>query len=133
VAEDDEPVPVARRQVAAEVRDEPDVRCKIAIFVEGLVDRLARSADPGRQARRRLPHADLGEAAPGGPHRHDDAGPPPPRAGHLRDDIELDEVRDVLWNYLAIDHYERLVLMQGWSHNHPGQWLTRAVTSALCP
>jgi hypothetical protein len=35
--------------------------------------------DPGRQARRRLPHADLGEAAPGGPHRHDDAGPPPPR------------------------------------------------------
>jgi len=22
----------------------------------------------------------------------------------------LDEVRDVLWNYLAIDHYERLVL-----------------------
>jgi hypothetical protein len=44
VVGDDEPVPVAQRPAAAEVRDEPDVRRKIAIFVEGLVDRLARSA-----------------------------------------------------------------------------------------
>jgi hypothetical protein len=33
--------------------------------------------------------------------------------GQLRDGIELHEVRDVLWNYLAIDHYERLVLTGG--------------------
>ena len=32
--------------------------------------------------------------------------------GQLRDGIDLGEVRDVLWNYLAIDHYERLVLSQ---------------------
>jgi hypothetical protein len=30
--------------------------------------------------------------------------------GQLRDGIDLGEVRDVLWNYLAVDHYERLVL-----------------------
>ena len=36
------------------------------------------------------------------------------RTGQFRDGIGLDEVRDVLWNYLAIDNYERLVLSQGW-------------------
>jgi hypothetical protein len=34
--------------------------------------------------------------------------------GQLRDGIDLEEVRDVLWTYLAIDNYERLVLTQGW-------------------
>ena len=42
-------------------------------------------------------------------------------------------VRDVLWNYLAIDHYERLVLSQGWSHERYTRWLAGAITSALCP
>jgi len=53
--------------------------------------------------------------------------------GQLRDGVDLDEVRDVLWNYLAIDHYERLVLTQGWSLERYGRWLGRAVTDALCP
>lgn len=35
-------------------------------------------------------------------------------SGQLRAGIDLDEGRDVLWNYLAIDTYERLVLSQGW-------------------
>jgi hypothetical protein len=34
--------------------------------------------------------------------------------GQLRAGPGLGEVRDGLWNYLAIDHYERLVLIQGW-------------------
>jgi hypothetical protein len=54
-------------------------------------------------------------------------------SGQLRDGIDLAEVRDVLWNYLAIDAYERLVLTQGWSLEHYSRWLTRAVTSAICP
>jgi hypothetical protein len=45
----------------------------------------------------------------------------------------VDEVRDVLWNYLAIDSYERLVLGRGWSLERYTAWLTNAVTSALCP
>ena len=51
----------------------------------------------------------------------------------LRDGIDLDEVRDVLWNYLAIDHYERLVLSQGWPLARYARWLTHAITSAICP
>jgi hypothetical protein len=53
--------------------------------------------------------------------------------GRLRAGIELDEVRDVLWNYLAIDAYERLVLTQGWSQQRYANWLSHAIISALCP
>ena len=53
--------------------------------------------------------------------------------GQLRDGIGLGEVRDVLWNYLAIDTYERLVLTQGWPLERYSRWLTHAITGALCP
>ena len=51
----------------------------------------------------------------------------------LRDGIELDEVRDVLWNYLAIDNYERLVLAQGWPLQRYARWLADAIAGAVCP
>ena len=54
-------------------------------------------------------------------------------SGQLRDGIELDEVRDVLWNYLAIDNYERLVLAQGWPLRRYSRWLARAIAGAICP
>ena len=53
--------------------------------------------------------------------------------GQLRCAIELAEVRDVLWNYLAIDTYERLVLTQGWLLQRYSRWLAHAIASALCP
>jgi hypothetical protein len=37
----------------------------------------------------------------------------------------------VLWNYLAVDHYERLVLSQGWSLERYSHWLAGAITAAL--
>ena len=52
--------------------------------------------------------------------------------GQLRNGINLEEVRDVLWNYLAIDTYERLVLTQGWPLQRYADWLTHAITSAIC-
>ena len=53
--------------------------------------------------------------------------------GQLRDGIGLGEVCDVLWNYLAIDTYERLVLTQGWPLDRYVAWLAHAIASALCP
>jgi AcrR family transcriptional regulator len=138
MAGDHEPVPVAERPALLAVRDEPDVRRKIALFVEGLLQRLARSAKvhilirDGRHVDDSLlpiweevQEEGLTGMAMLGRHLLE--------TGHLRDGIEIEEVRDVLWNYLAIDHYERLVLMRGWSHDRYAQWLTRAVSSALCP
>ena len=138
IAGDDEPVPVAQRPAMRAVGDEPDVRRKIAMFVEGLAQRQARSARVQiliRDGR----HVD-DSLAPVWARLHDEGltgmtmlGRHLLETGQLRDGIELDEVRDVLWNYLAIDTYERLVLTQGWPLERYSRWLTHAITSAICP
>jgi hypothetical protein len=55
------------------------------------------------------------------------------QTGQLRDGIVLGEVRDVPWNYLAIDTYGRLVRTQGWPLERYSRGLTHAITSAICP
>jgi AcrR family transcriptional regulator len=138
IAGDDEPVPVAGRPAAQAMRDEPNVRRKIAMFVDGLAQRQARSARvqilirDGRHVDDSLVPIWAKLTSEGllgmtvlGRHLLD--------SGQLRDGIDLDEVRDVLWNYLAIDHYERLVLSQGWPPERYSRWLTHAITSAICP
>jgi AcrR family transcriptional regulator len=138
IAGDDEPVPVAERPSIRAVRAEPDVRRKIAMFVEGLAQRQARSAKvqilirDGRHVDdslvpiwEKLNDEGLAGMTMLGRHLLD--------TGQLRDGIDLEEVRDVLWNYLAIDTYERLVLTRGWPLERYSHWLARAITSALCP
>ena len=138
LAGDDEPVPVAARPAMQAIRDEPDVRRKIAMFAAGLAQRQAASARVQILIR-------------DGRHVDDSLGPVWDKltdegltgmtmlgrhlleTGQLRDGIGLDEVRDVLWNYLAIDAYERLVLTQGWPPERYSAWLAHALTSALCP
>ena len=138
IAGDDEPVPVAERPAMQAVRDEPDLRRKIAMFVAGLAQRQARSAGVQiliRDGR----HVDdslvpvwaklTGEGLAG----MTMLGRNLLETGQLRDGIGLDEVRDVLWNYLSIDHYERLVRTQRWSLERYSRWLAHAITSAICP
>lgn len=138
LAGDDEPVPVTEREAMQAMRAEPDVRRKIAMFVAGLAQRHARSAGvhilirDGRHVDDALAPVWAEVSEEGlvgmtmlGQHLLD--------TGRLREDLELDEVRDVLWNYLAIDHYERLVMIRGWDHAHYTRWLTEALTRALVP
>jgi AcrR family transcriptional regulator len=138
IAGDDEPVPVAERPAMQAMRDEPDVRRKIAMFVEGLAQRQARSAGvqilirDGRHVDEslvpvwtKLNHEGLVGMTMLGRHLLD--------SGQLRDGIDLEEVRDVLWNYLAIDSYERLVLTRGWPLERYSHWLAHAIISAICP
>jgi AcrR family transcriptional regulator len=138
IAGDDELVPVAERPAVQAIGDEPDVRRKIAMFVDGLAQRQARSARvqilirDGRHVDDSLDPVwaklnDEGLAGMTMLGRH------LLESGQLRDGVELDEVRDVLWNFLAIDHYERLVLSQGWPLQRYSRWLAHAITSAICP
>ena len=137
IAGDDEPVPVADRPAMKAIRDEPDVRRKIDLYVGGLAQRQARSAKvqilirDGRHVDDSLAPiwATLNEEGligmtMLGRHLLD--------SGQLRDGIDLDEVRDVLWNYLSIDTYERLVLSQGWPLERYSHWLAHAIASAIC-
>jgi AcrR family transcriptional regulator len=138
IAGDDEPAPVAERPAMQAVRDELDVRRKIAMFTKGLAQRQARSAKvqilirDGRHVDDSL--APIWEAL------NDEGltgmtmlGRHLLETGQLRNGIALGEVRDVLWNYLAIDTYERLVLTQGWTLDRYSAWLAHAIASALCP
>lgn len=138
IAGDDEPVPVAERPAMQAMRDEPDVRRKITMFVTGLAQRQAGSARvqilirDGRHVDdslapiwAKLNDESLAGMTMLGRHLLD--------SGQLRDGLDLDEVRDVLWNYLAIDTYERLVLFRGWPLERYSHWLAGALTSALCP
>ena len=138
IAGDDEPVPVAERPAAQLVRDEPDVRRRIALYVDGLAQRQARSAKvqilirDGRHVDDSLTPvwATLNEEGLVGMTM---LGRHLLETGQLRDGIGLDEVRDVLWNYLAIDTYERLVLSRGWPLEKYSHWLAHAIADAICP
>jgi len=138
LAGDDEPVPVADRPAMQAMRDEPDVRRKIAMFTEGLAQRQARSARV--QILIRVGRHVDDSLAPVWAKLNDEGltgmtmlGRHLLETGQLREGINLQEVRDMLWNYLAIDHYERLVLAQGWPLQRYTQWLAHAITSAICP
>jgi AcrR family transcriptional regulator len=138
IAGDDEPVPVAERPAFDAIRAEPHARNKISMFVAGLTDRLARSAKvqilirDGRHVDASLEPvwAKLNEEGLAGMAAL--AGQLV-ATGQLRPDLDVDEVRDVLWNYLAIDHYERLVLQLGWTLPRYTRWLTAAITAAITP
>lgn len=137
IAGDADPVPVAERPEAQPIREETDVRRKISLFVSGLAQRQAGSAKvqilirDGRHADDALAPvwAKMNAEAMAGMTM---LGRHLLETGQLRDELDLDEVRDVLWNYLAIDTYERLVLSQGWPLERYSDWLSRTITSALC-
>ena len=136
LAGDHEPVAVADRSNATWLHDEPDVRRKIELFVDGLCERLARSARvqilirDGRHVDESLEPvwAILNQEGLTGMTR---LGQHLLDTGQLRPGIDLAEVRDILWNYLAIDTYERLVLHRGWTLPRYRDWLARTITDAL--
>ncbi len=138
IAGDDEPVPVAQRAQAQAIRAEPDARTKIRMYAHGVTERAARSAAVQiliRDGR----HVDdslvpvweklVTEALTGmtmiGQHLVE--------TGQLRPGISAAEVRDVLWNFISVDNYERLVMRQRWSHDHYATWLGNVIIASVCP
>ena len=137
VAGDDEPVPVADRPAMSAIRDETDARRKVVMFAEGFAVRQARSAGVQiliRDGR----HVDESLAPVWAKLNREGLEGMTMLArqlletGQLREGIELAGARDVLWHYLAVDGYERLVLHRGWSLERYTHWLADALTHALC-
>jgi AcrR family transcriptional regulator len=136
IAGDDEPLPVWRRSEADAIRAEPDVWRKIRLYARGLAERQQRSAkvqilirDGGHtdESLVALWQQLLAERLTGmtmlGRHLIE--------SGQLREGIELDEVRDVLWTYTAVELYELLVLERGWPLDRYANWIAQAITAAL--
>jgi AcrR family transcriptional regulator len=136
IAGDDEPVPIWRRSEADAIRAEPDVRRKLMLYTRGLTARQQRSAkvqilirDGGHtdQTLAALWRQLLAERLTGmtilGRHLIE--------SGQLREGIDLDEVRDVLWTYTAVELYELLVVERGWPLDRYADWIGQAITAAL--
>jgi AcrR family transcriptional regulator len=136
IAGDDEPVAVVQRPEAEAIRAEPDVQRKIEMYVTGMAMRQQRSAkvqiliregrhgdDTLEELWQRLLDERLTGMTMLGRHLFE--------TGQLRDGIEMDEVRDVLWTYIAVEIYELLVLRRGWTLERYADWLARAVFAAL--
>jgi AcrR family transcriptional regulator len=136
IAGDDEPVPVWQRSEADAIRAEPDVRRKLIMYTRGLAARQQRSAkvqilirDGGHtdESLAALWRQLLAERLTGmtmlGRHLIE--------SGQLGKGVELDEVRDILWTYTAVELYELLVLERGWPLDRYAEWIARAVTAAL--
>jgi AcrR family transcriptional regulator len=138
VAGDDEPTPVIERPEQQAMRAEPEVRRKMAMFSAGLAVRHDRSAKvitlirDGRHVDESLTPVwqQLSNEALMGATL---IGRGWLETGELRPGIDLDEVRDVLSNYFRVDHYEWLVLQQGWSLQRYADWLSATIIDTLCP
>ncbi|MEU1210365.1 helix-turn-helix domain-containing protein [Nocardia sp. NPDC005825] len=136
IAGDDEPVPVAQRSSVQDALAEPDVRRKIDIYIDGLALRQQRSAKvqilirDGRhtddalvEVWQKLLDERLAGMTMFGRHLLE--------TGQLRDGLDLDDVRDILWTYIAVEFYELLVLARGWPLDRYARWIARAITAAL--
>lgn len=132
---DDEPVPMLERPETQAIQAEPDVGRKIALYAEGLARRQQRSAkvqllirdgrhtdDTLEEVHQKLLDERLIGMTAFANHLH--------ATGQLA--VPADEAADLLWFYIAVEHYELLVLQRGWSPDRYAAWLSRAVVAALC-
>jgi AcrR family transcriptional regulator len=133
---DHAPVPMLQRDMVRRIQAEPDPRRKFEIYGEhlaqagpraGPVQLLVRAAGAGdpevaavwdQMSNERL----VGTTA-FARHLHE--------GKHLRDDVTLEEARDVLWTYNSVELYDLLVLQRGWTPERYGSWVGRALASAL--
>jgi AcrR family transcriptional regulator len=54
-------------------------------------------------------------------------------AGHLRDDITVEEAGEVMWTYSSPELYELLVVTRGWLPERYGAFIAEAMIAALLP
>lgn len=130
----DEDVPVAQQSRAHAIRAEPEVGRKVAMYVDGYVERVQRSASvqilirDGRHVDEslRIIWQQMTDESLLGMEmlaQHLAA------TGRLR--VSAEQARDILWNYISVDQYERLVLQRGWPIERFTSWLRNALESAL--
>jgi AcrR family transcriptional regulator len=133
---DHAPVPMLQRDMVGRIQAEPDPRRKFEIYGEhlaqagpraGPVQLLVRAAGAGDPEAAAVWDQMSNERLIGTTQfaRHLYEGK------QLRDDVTLEEARDVLWTYNSVELYDLLVLQRGWTPERYGAWLARALASAL--
>src|SRR5262245_52473637 len=135
---DDEPIPLAAREMVAAIKAEPDGRKKLRIYCTAYIERAERMVPVSLLAR----DAAATDAAAAGVleelQRERLAGMTEfaqhLRSAHvLRKGVTVDETRDVLWTYASAEIWELLVMQRGWKPNRFARWLEQQLTAALLP
>lgn len=54
-------------------------------------------------------------------------------AGHLRDEVTVEQAGEVMWTYSSPELYELLVVKRGWSAERYGAFIAEAMIAALLP
>jgi AcrR family transcriptional regulator len=133
---DDEPVPLAARDMVARIQAEPNGAKKLAIYGRAYAVRAERSV-PIQLLVRDAAGSDAGAAgvleqlkterltgmAAFAEHLH--------QSKVLRRGVTAADARDVLWLFTSPEIYEKLVLERGWSPKRFGAWLTQQLIAAL--
>jgi TetR/AcrR family transcriptional regulator, regulator of autoinduction and epiphytic fitness len=136
VAGDDEAVPLAQRQFAADIHALTDARAKLARYAVHLAETQARqaqvmlalagaaTADPDVAAiwRKNLDERRRGMTM----FATELAG-----TGQLRADHSLETVVDVLWLAMDVRNYDYLVRERGWSPERFQRWYVDTVAAAI--
>lgn len=136
MAGDDEPLAMMQREALTRVREEPDPSEKLRLYGRFIADtaprhtpiqllaRAAAATDPEAAAiwdqlcAERLHGMTLFARG---------------LAEHLRDDVTVDDARDLLWTHNSPELYDLLVNARGWSPERFGQWLSASLIAALLP
>jgi AcrR family transcriptional regulator len=135
---DHEPVPMLQRERVRLIEAEPDARRKLSMYGEHLAEaspragalqllaREAAASDPeAADVWEQMVQERLTGMTHFALHLHD--------GGHLRPDVSVDEARDVLWTYNAVELYDLLVIQRRWANERYGRWVAQALISALLP
>jgi AcrR family transcriptional regulator len=134
VAGDDEPIPMAQRDVIQDVLNAPEAARKLEIYAKHLASTMPHSAAVQLLAR------DAAASSPDAAQvwkqlRHETLTAMTMFAADLADTgqlrVRVTQARDVLWTYHAPEFYELLVLERGWSATRYGKFIARALIDAL--
>ena len=136
MAGDDEPLAMMQREALTRIREDPDPREKLRLYGRFVADtaprhtpiqllaRAAAATDPEAAAIwdqlcvERLHGMTLFARG---------------LAEHLRDDVTVDDARDLLWTHNSPELYDLLVNARGWLPERFGQWLSASLIAALLP
>jgi len=136
VAGDDEPTPMAERDVIGAIQATPDAAAKITLYARHLAEGAPRYA-PLQLLTRDAAGADGAAARVWAQMREEMLTAMTHFAadllgtGQVRAGLAAADVRDVLWTYHAPELYELLVLERGWSTQRYGSFLAEAITNAV--
>jgi AcrR family transcriptional regulator len=135
---DDEPIPLAEREMVAAIKAEPDGRKKLHIYCMAYIERAERMV-PVNLLARDAAATDAAAAGVVAQLRRERLTGMTEFAQHLRDarvlrkGVTVDESRDVLWTYTSAELWEMLVMQRGWKPDRFGRWLEQQLAAALLP